>query len=216
MLAGQDRSRFGVDWCADYASALVAIREQRHDVYLVDYRLGEHTGLELVREGFASRPVAPVIILTGQGDYEIDLEATALGVTDYLVKQELDPLSLERSIRYAISHHRAIRDLARSEERYALAVRAASDGIWDWDLAVGPDLLLAALARDPRAARASTAATPRQQWFDLVHRDDDRRLAGRDRRPPRRPHAASRVRASHAPRGRELALGARSGPRDPR
>jgi two-component system sensor histidine kinase/response regulator len=106
LLAGQDRARFHVDWCTEYGRALDVIAEQRHDIYLVDYRLGNRTGLELVREGFASRPLAPVIILTGQSDYEIDLEATELGVTDYLVKQELDPLTLERAIRYAISHQR--------------------------------------------------------------------------------------------------------------
>ncbi|MEA2372653.1 MAG: hypothetical protein QOH12_3047, partial [Solirubrobacteraceae bacterium] len=173
MLAGQDRTRYRVDWCADYAGALVAIREQRHDVYLVDYRLGAHTGLELVREGFASRPLAPVLILTGHSEYEIDLEATALGVTDYLVKQELDPLSLERSIRYAVSHQRTISDLARSEERYALAVRATSDGIWDWDVTADRMYLSPrwhAILGHPEHDDGDPEA-----WFDLVHPDD---LAG--------------------------------------
>ena len=128
MLERQDRARFTLDWRADYDAALSAIVEQRHDVYLIDYRLGEHTGLDLVREGFASRPPAPVIVLTSQSTYDIDLEASALGITDFLLKQELNPLSLERSIRYAISHHRVLQGLARSEERYALAARAVNDG----------------------------------------------------------------------------------------
>ncbi len=170
MLAGHRRARYRVDWCVDYAGALVAIREQRHDVYLIDYRLGEHTGLDLVREGFATRPLAPVLILTGHSDYEIDLEATALGVTDYLVKQELDPLSLERSIRYAVSHQRAIGDLARSEERYALAVRAASDGIWDWDLTSDRVYFSPrwhAILGQPESDDHDPAT-----WFDLVHGHD--------------------------------------------
>jgi diguanylate cyclase (GGDEF)-like protein/PAS domain S-box-containing protein len=199
MLAGQDRSNFGVDWCPDYASALVAIREQRHDLYLVDYRLGEHTGLELVREGFASRPVAPVIILTGQSDYEADLEATALGVTDYLVKQELDPFSLERSIRYAVSQQRAISDLARSEERYALAVRAASDGIWDWDLA-SDRMYFSPRWHAILGQREGLDDEDPAAWFDLVHADDllllrvaiDAHLAGQT------PHLASEHRIRHA------------------
>src|SRR5947209_10918910 len=112
LLADQERARFQLDWCPGYDEALAAIEQQRHDVYLVDYYLGNATGLDLVRAGFADRPIAPVILLTGQGDYEIDLEATTLGVTDYLIKQELGAAALERSIRYAISHHRALADLA--------------------------------------------------------------------------------------------------------
>src|SRR5882762_7337899 len=73
MLSAQDRTRFAVEWCSEYQTALTTIREQRHDVYLIDYHLGSRTGLELVREGFAPRPSAPVIMLTAETDYEIDL-----------------------------------------------------------------------------------------------------------------------------------------------
>ncbi|MHB8690939.1 MAG: putative bifunctional diguanylate cyclase/phosphodiesterase [Solirubrobacteraceae bacterium] len=175
LLAGQDRARFKLDWCADFESALQKIAEQRHDIYLVDYRLGRRTGLELVRAAFGARPGAPVIILTGQSDYEIDLEATALGVTDYLVKHELTPLSLERSIRYAVSHQQAIGDLARSEERYALAVRAANDGIWDWDLETGR------IYFSPRWHAILGRSEPQgdeslELWLELVHADDVERL----------------------------------------
>src|ERR1039457_657592 len=171
MLAAQDRVEFKLDWCSDYDGALAAIREQRHDVYLVDYRLGRHTGLELVRAGFTSQPTVPVIVLTGQSDYEIDLEATALGVTDFLVKQELAPNSLERSIRYAVAHQRALSELARSEERYALAVRAASDGIWDWDL--GRDRIYFsprwhAILGQTGHDSDNDDDEPPEGWFDLV------------------------------------------------
>jgi len=199
MLAGQDRARFALDWCQAYGEALEAIGRQAHDVYLIDYRLGEHTGLDLVREGFATRPLAPVILLTGQSDYEIDLEATALGVTDYLVKQELDPAGLERSIRYAISHQRALEDLIQSEERYALAVRAANDGIWDWDLRSDRMYFSprwrAILGQPERSGDDDPAA-----WFNLVHADDllrlraaiDAHVAGQT------PHLESEHRMRHA------------------
>ena len=34
---------------------LSAIVENRHDIYLVDYRLGKRDGVELVRKGVAGR-----------------------------------------------------------------------------------------------------------------------------------------------------------------
>lgn len=174
LLLRQERATFAVEWCSEFAAALEAINEERHDVYLVDYRLGSRTGLELVRQGFASRPKAPVIMLTGQPDYEIDLEASALGVTDFLLKQELNPYSLERALRYAINHHRALQDLAVSEERYALAACAVNDGIWDWDL--GTDVVyysprwqaLLGLEDDPGLLEGGDPAV----WFSRVHEDD--------------------------------------------
>ena len=175
MLHQQDRSSFHLDWSADYESALRAMRHDRHDIYIVDYRLGRHTGLELVREAFDSNGHPPVILLTGQSDSSIDLAASAAGVTDFMLKQELNPYSLERTIRYAIAHHQALERLAVSEERYSLAVRAANDGIWDWDLTTErvyySPRWQALLGLEVREADG----TP-DTWFDRVHPDDLRGL----------------------------------------
>jgi len=171
MLDQQERVRFSVEWSRNYDEGLAAIREQRHDVYIIDYRLGMRTGLELVREALPHRPHAPVIVLTGQVDLTVDLEASALGVTDFLVKRELTPTGLERSIRYAVSHHRALRDLAQSEERYALAVRAANDGIWDWNVASGRIYYSPrwyAILGLPDNIDDETS----ERWLSLVHEED--------------------------------------------
>jgi len=101
-----------LDWVQSWRAALAAIGEARHDVYLVDYRLGERNGLELVREAVELSSAAPFIVLTGQGSREIDLAAMRAGASDYLVKSEMTPPLLERAIRYAIERHRAERRLA--------------------------------------------------------------------------------------------------------
>jgi PAS domain-containing protein len=58
-----------------------------------------------------------------------------------------------------LTQHRAVADLARSEERYALAVRAANDGIWDWDL-ISDTLYLS-----PRWHAILGAPSPREETW---------------------------------------------------
>jgi diguanylate cyclase (GGDEF)-like protein/PAS domain S-box-containing protein len=175
MLRAQQRVSYDIEWSQSYDPALATIVEARHDLYVGDYRLGQRTGLDLIRDAWGSDPQAPVILLTGQDDYQVDLEATQLGVSDYLVKGSIDPQSLERTIRYAVRHHQAMLDLRRSEERYAVAARATNDGIWDWDLVSGD------MHFSPRwksllgYADDFTSAAP-SAWFDLVHTDDIDRL----------------------------------------
>src|SRR5262245_54933775 len=75
-----------LDWVTDYDSGLEAVCRGEHDVYLLDYRLGARTGVELLREAAARGCAGPAIILTGQGERESDLEAMRAGAADFLVK----------------------------------------------------------------------------------------------------------------------------------
>ncbi len=105
-LADIEGVAFRLDWVATYDAALQTMTEGCHDVYLVDFHLGGHSGLELLCQAQAMGSRAPVIMLTGQGDRSIDVEAMKAGAADYLVKGEIDARMLERSIRYALERHR--------------------------------------------------------------------------------------------------------------
>lgn len=113
--------KYELEWVPSYERALERIRQAAHDVYLVDYRLGPHTGLDLLREMCAGGGChAPIILLTGQGDKHIDLEAMNAGASDYLVKGTLDAAQLERAIRYAVERHRAAEKLLERERLAAI------------------------------------------------------------------------------------------------
>lgn len=103
LLARIDHGEaYQLDWTASYEVGLADVRAGRHDVYLLDYRLGAHDGLQLLREAGPPSERAPIILLTGQGDRQVDLQAMHCGAADYLVKDGLDARQLERSIRYAL------------------------------------------------------------------------------------------------------------------
>jgi signal transduction histidine kinase len=107
LLLRIGRPRFQLDWTPSYEGALAAIELNRHDVYLFDYHLGHSDGLQLLREAVARGCKAPIILLTGNDNWETDVEAMKAGAADYLVKGQLHARLLERSIRYALERTRA-------------------------------------------------------------------------------------------------------------
>ncbi|MGA2853060.1 MAG: response regulator [Verrucomicrobiota bacterium] len=121
--------RYQLDWCDNYAAGLAALQRCEHDICLLDYRLGERTGLDMLREtqSLSGRP--PVIFLTGQADHEIDLEATKAGAADYLVKAGFDSDKLERAIRYAIEGQHARERLRRDRDLISRIMETSPVGI---------------------------------------------------------------------------------------
>jgi len=105
--------RFTLDWASTYDAGLRAICGGTHDVYLLDYRLGAKTGIDLLKEADSHGYSGPVILLTGQGQSRTDLEALDAGADDYLEKTGLTPAILERAMRYALVQHRAATELER-------------------------------------------------------------------------------------------------------
>jgi PAS domain S-box-containing protein len=102
MLAESENTRFGLDWVHEYSEGLEAISRCEHDVYLLDYFMGAHNGLDLLEKAVEEGCKAPVIFLTAHGNYSVDLKAMQAGASDYLVKGEFTAPVLERSIRYSI------------------------------------------------------------------------------------------------------------------
>ncbi|HEV7766196.1 MAG TPA: EAL domain-containing protein [Thermoanaerobaculia bacterium] len=133
-LLADSRTAFELEWIPSFEDAVEAIGRDNHDLYLIDYRLGEHDGLELLRHAASSGCAKPLILLTGHADGDVDHAAMRAGAADYLVKGRIDAPLLERSIRYALQQSRTLQALRESEERYALSARGANDGLWVWDL----------------------------------------------------------------------------------
>ena len=113
LISGRTTStlHYDLDWISNYEEAVGAFLNCQYDLYLVDYQLGSRTGLDLLRENAVKECSAPIIMLTGQGSYAIDLSAMQLGVSDYLEKRQLTLPLLERSIRYAIERKQAEKHL---------------------------------------------------------------------------------------------------------
>ncbi|MCC7121670.1 MAG: EAL domain-containing protein [Gammaproteobacteria bacterium] len=126
--------RFIIEHYDRLVPALERARESRFDVVLLDLNLPDGAGIEVCQRMHEAAPNTPTIVLTNQTSIELGTKALREGAQDYLIKREVDSTLLGRAIRYAIERNRAERALRESEQRYALAVAGANDGIWDWNM----------------------------------------------------------------------------------
>jgi two-component system sensor histidine kinase/response regulator len=99
IIAGE----YELTWASTPEDARRHFINNAHDLCLMDYRLGAEDGLSLLREAPQLGFKGPIIMLTGQDNKQLDREALNAGAEDYLVKSQLNPAGLARTIRYALT-----------------------------------------------------------------------------------------------------------------
>jgi PAS domain S-box-containing protein len=102
LLSEVKVGKYELDWAPSYEEGLEVVGRREHHVCLVDYRLGERSGVQLIREAWKARLLTPMILLTGQGSHDVDVQAMQAGAADYLVKDKTPAALLERTLRYAV------------------------------------------------------------------------------------------------------------------
>jgi PAS domain S-box-containing protein len=125
-----EKNKFVVDWCNNYREAIEKIKSGEYDIYFVDYRLGQHTGLELLQAVAGLELTEPIVLLTGKGNKDIDIRAMQYGATDYLIKSELNGEKLERCIRYSLDRAADLKELKTRESKYRTLFENSNDAVF--------------------------------------------------------------------------------------
>jgi signal transduction histidine kinase len=118
-----------VDVASSYEEAMSRFDAARYDVCLLDYKLGEMDGLDLLRAIKANCVPTSVIILTSQGDEEVAVEAMKAGAKDYLRKERLSTDALAASIRYVL-------ELSEQQEKRRFAETALQQSKFDLEVQI--------------------------------------------------------------------------------
>ncbi|HWA25836.1 MAG TPA: response regulator [Lacunisphaera sp.] len=124
MFAQMRSSTYVLERAESYAAGRAALLRGGYDVGLFDYDLGQGTGIELIREAAELGSPMPILLLTGHQSPEIDEEALQAGAVDFLAKGELNPVQLERAIRYALHQAVILTELRLSQQQLDLFMRS--------------------------------------------------------------------------------------------
>ena len=104
------------------------------DVILLDLTLPDRSGEPLIHEIMSIGVRAPVIVLTGYTDFEFSIRSMSMGISDYILKDDLNSLSLYKSIIYNIERKRTLANLEESEKRYSDLFQLSPIPMWVYDL----------------------------------------------------------------------------------
>jgi PAS domain S-box-containing protein len=153
--------------------ALAYAEELKPDLVLMDVVLkGDMDGIEAagrIRDAFN----IPIVYLTAYADDETLGRARVTEPFGYILKP-FEERELHTAIEMALYKHRLERELKKSEERLALALDVASDGLWDWNVTTGETYFspryYTMLGYAPGEFEASYEA-----WHRMLHPDDRNR-----------------------------------------
>ena len=163
---------FLVEIASDGASALECVAKGPHDLVLLDVEMPGMSGLDVLRRLRESRSQTelPVIMVTARSQSADIVEALSLGANDYITKPIDFPVALAR-IRTHLSHKWAVADLHESEERYAVAVRGANDGLWDWNVTIN-EVYWSPRWKALLGYEGDEIGTDPQEWLSRIHHED--------------------------------------------
>ena len=89
------------------------------DVILLDVNLPDFSGIQLIEKIVALAPITPVLVLSGLTDLSFSIESLALGVSDYLIKDDITDKSLYKSIIYSLERSKIVKKFQTSERQYS-------------------------------------------------------------------------------------------------
>nr|WP_315156333.1 PAS domain S-box protein [uncultured Flavobacterium sp.] len=123
-------------WAKNYkeAKAIGTDKTIKSDLILLDLSLPDKNGEELINEIALLYHGIPIIVLTGYSDINFGIKSLSLGVSDYLIKDELDANILYKSIVYNIERRKTVLQLETSEKRYSDLFHLSPQPMWVYDI----------------------------------------------------------------------------------
>jgi PAS domain S-box-containing protein len=109
--------------------AVSRIEAESFDLVLLDLMLPDSEGVDTFLRFHEREPHVPVLVLTDRNHEDAGIEALQGGAQDYLLKDELQPVIVERAVRNAIQRQQVAAELRENAEQLRLVTNTANLGL---------------------------------------------------------------------------------------
>lgn len=133
MLGDVSGVTIDLDRVATFELGLEEIRRHTYDAFLVDYSLGARNGIELIQLALAEGCRAPLILMTGMGQRDIEKQAMLAGAADFLAKNKIDGVDIDRCIRHAIDRRHASEEQLKQDAELRMMSEQLPVILWTTD-----------------------------------------------------------------------------------
>ncbi|MEI8074017.1 MAG: PAS domain S-box protein [Bacteroidota bacterium] len=113
--------------------AINSLQNANFDIILLDLSLPDSNGMDSIVEMIKLANGIPVIVLTGFGNLQFAIDSLKLGVQDYLLKDDVNALILQKSIGYSIERNKISTTMRISEAKYRYLFDNNPDSIFIFD-----------------------------------------------------------------------------------
>lgn len=125
-----------IEHCADLKTTKQCLNRtnREYSVILLDLNLPDLSGIDLIQEVIQHSYDIPVIVLTGYADLSLAKKSLKLGVYDFLIKDEINPSLLQKSIDFSLSRKYFISQIEKEKYNYKMLFNFSPESIWVYDL----------------------------------------------------------------------------------
>lgn len=89
------------------------------DIIFLDLSLPDKSGIDLVKAIITHADLIPIVVLTGYTDFNFAIQSLSLGISDYLLKEDLNATTIYKCIIYNIERYKTLLKIKESEQRYS-------------------------------------------------------------------------------------------------
>lgn len=116
MLLSPSQREFSLKHVDNFDDALIELTKSSYDVVLIDYFIGDRSGIEIL-EAHEGELTVPVIVLTGSDDSSVETAALKAGAFDFLDKNALTCATLTRSLDFAMKRFDVEQNIREDQHR---------------------------------------------------------------------------------------------------